>query len=128
MEKPPCDTVCFHAEQCAEKYLKGFLTYHQLEFPKTHSIETLVGLCKQIIPSIEEELAQGMAGDGCKIIDGTASTILGREAAMDLLRDLAEGRSRVSHHLSAYEEAGKGTGKTEEPLPDICHRRQRISC
>lgn len=56
MEKPPCDTVCFHAEQCAEKYLKGFLTYHQLEFPKTHSIETLVGLCKQVIPTIEEEL------------------------------------------------------------------------
>lgn len=46
MENPPCDTVCFHAEQCAEKHLKGFLTYHQIEFPKTHSIETLVGLCK----------------------------------------------------------------------------------
>src|SRR3972149_2573994 len=56
MEKPPCDTVCFHAEQCAEKYLKGFLTYHQIEFPKTHSIETLVGLCKQVDPTIESEL------------------------------------------------------------------------
>jgi HEPN domain-containing protein len=55
-EKPPCDTVCFHAEQCAEKYLKGFLTYHQIEFPKTHSIETLVGLCKPVIPEIGGEL------------------------------------------------------------------------
>ncbi|MBI5632261.1 MAG: HEPN domain-containing protein [Nitrospirae bacterium] len=56
MEKPPCDTVCFHAEQCAEKYLKGLLTYHQIEFPKTHSIETIAGLCKQVIPTIESEL------------------------------------------------------------------------
>ena len=56
METPPCDTVCFHAEQCAEKYLKGFLTYHQIKFPKTHSIESLVGLCKQVDPSIESEL------------------------------------------------------------------------
>jgi len=22
---PPLDTICFHAQQCAEKYLKGFL-------------------------------------------------------------------------------------------------------
>ncbi|QWR76787.1 HEPN domain-containing protein [Candidatus Magnetomonas plexicatena] len=56
MSNPPCDTVCFHAEQCAEKYLKGFLTYHQIEFPKTHSIETLVRLCKQAAPAIEIEL------------------------------------------------------------------------
>jgi HEPN domain-containing protein len=25
MAEPPTDTVCFHAQQCAEKYLKGFL-------------------------------------------------------------------------------------------------------
>ncbi|MEO5358386.1 MAG: HEPN domain-containing protein [Nitrospirae bacterium YQR-1] len=56
MSNPPCDTVCFHAEQCAEKYLKGFLTYHQIEFPRTHSIENLVGLCKQVAPAIETEL------------------------------------------------------------------------
>jgi len=56
MERPPCDTVCFHAEQCAENYLKGFLTFHQIEFPKTHSIETLVELCKQVDTTIEEEL------------------------------------------------------------------------
>lgn len=56
MEKPPCDTVCFHAGQCAGKYLKGFLAYHQTAFPKTHSIEALAGLCKQIVPMIEAEL------------------------------------------------------------------------
>ncbi len=56
LEHPPYDTICFHAEQCAEKYLKGFLTFLEIEFPKTHSIEDLVSLCKKSAPSIESEL------------------------------------------------------------------------
>ncbi|MBF0537411.1 MAG: HEPN domain-containing protein [Nitrospirae bacterium] len=55
MKKPPCDTVCFHAQQCAEKYLKGYLTYLEIEFPKTHSIEDLILLCRGVYPSIESE-------------------------------------------------------------------------
>ncbi len=56
MENPPCDTICFHAQQCAEKYLKGFLAFHEIDFPKTHSLEDLVLLCKQVAPSIESEV------------------------------------------------------------------------
>ncbi|MBI5970455.1 MAG: HEPN domain-containing protein [Deltaproteobacteria bacterium] len=58
MEKPPCDTVCFHASQCAEKYLKGLLTFYGIDFPKTHSIEDLVLLCKQHDPLIESEMGE----------------------------------------------------------------------
>jgi HEPN domain-containing protein len=56
MESPPTDTICFHAQQCAEKYLKGFLTFHETDFPKTHSLEDLVLLCKDIAPNMESEL------------------------------------------------------------------------
>ena len=56
LKHPPCDTVCFHAQQCAEKYLKGFLTYHEIDFPKTHSLEDLVLLCRDVAPLIESEL------------------------------------------------------------------------
>ena len=38
----PTDTVCFHAQQCAEKYLKAYLTGVGVDFPKTHDIERLV--------------------------------------------------------------------------------------
>jgi HEPN domain-containing protein len=31
LENPPLDMVCFHAQQCVEKYLKGFLTFHRRE-------------------------------------------------------------------------------------------------
>ena len=40
----PTDTVCFHAQQCVEKYLKAFLVTLEVAFPKRHDIETLVGL------------------------------------------------------------------------------------
>ncbi|MFH1259386.1 MAG: HEPN domain-containing protein [Elusimicrobiota bacterium] len=56
MESPPCDTICFHAQQCAEKYLKGFLTFHAIEFPKTHSLEDLILLCKRVEPLMESKI------------------------------------------------------------------------
>jgi len=37
----PTDTVCFHAQQCAEKYLKALLTLRGSDFPKTHDLEAL---------------------------------------------------------------------------------------
>lgn len=37
----PTDTVCFHAQQCAEKCLKALLTLHGTDFPKTHDLEAL---------------------------------------------------------------------------------------
>ncbi|MFQ5846629.1 MAG: HEPN domain-containing protein [Candidatus Methylomirabilales bacterium] len=35
----PLGTVCFHAQQCAEKYLKGLLTLLAVPFPRTHEGE-----------------------------------------------------------------------------------------
>ncbi|KPL08122.1 hypothetical protein AMJ85_08795 [candidate division BRC1 bacterium SM23_51] len=40
----PFDTVCFHAQQAAEKYLKGLLTFFAIGFPKTHDLEELAAL------------------------------------------------------------------------------------
>jgi len=44
----PYDTLCFHAQQASEKYLKGFLAFYSLPIPKTHDIEELIQLCSQI--------------------------------------------------------------------------------
>lgn len=37
----PTDTVCFHAQQCAEKYLKALLSFRGSDFAKTHDLEAL---------------------------------------------------------------------------------------
>lgn len=43
-KESPTDIVCFHAEQCAEKYLKSFLVLRGIDFPKTHDIRKIVAL------------------------------------------------------------------------------------
>jgi HEPN domain-containing protein len=40
----PTDTVCFHAQQCVEKYIKALLIFRATPFPKTHDIRTLRAL------------------------------------------------------------------------------------
>ncbi len=41
------DAVCFHAQQCAEKYLKALLTRERVAFPKTHDLLDLLELAKR---------------------------------------------------------------------------------
>jgi HEPN domain-containing protein len=48
----PTDIVCFHCQQAAEKYLKGFLTWHALAFAKTHDVGDLVVLCASVDPRL----------------------------------------------------------------------------
>ena len=43
-EDCPTDTVCFHAQQCVEKYLKAFLVLKSINFPKAHDIKELIVL------------------------------------------------------------------------------------
>lgn len=48
LAEPPLDIICFHAQQCAEKYVKAFLTHHEIEFEKTHNLGDLILLAAQI--------------------------------------------------------------------------------
>jgi HEPN domain-containing protein len=44
-EEHIADLVCFHCQQCAEKYLKGFLNEQDIEFPREHALIPLLELC-----------------------------------------------------------------------------------
>ena len=54
MEIPVYRVVCFNAQQSAEKYLKAYQIYFELEIIKTHSLETLIESIKQF----DEEITQ----------------------------------------------------------------------
>lgn len=41
---PVWNVVCFLAQQCAEKYLKGFLEEYNIVFQKTHDLLVLLNL------------------------------------------------------------------------------------
>ena len=45
--EPPYRLIAYHAQQCAEKYLKAFLVYCGVDFPYTHNISTLLELCSE---------------------------------------------------------------------------------
>ena len=51
--KPNYDAVCFHAQQMAEKYLKGFLQEHRVPFRKTHNLIELLNLCLTLDATID---------------------------------------------------------------------------
>ncbi|MGD2089219.1 MAG: HEPN domain-containing protein [Candidatus Aminicenantes bacterium] len=53
-DEPATDTICFHMQQCVEKYLKGYLVFHQVNFRKTHDIAELIELCKSVSEKFEE--------------------------------------------------------------------------
>jgi len=41
----PYRIIAYHAQQCAEKYLKAFLVYKNVDFPYTHNLSRLLELC-----------------------------------------------------------------------------------
>ncbi len=60
-ERCPLGTVCFHAQQCAEKYLKALLTYRAIEFPKTHDLVLLLNrLGRESGPKLRAEEVQSL--------------------------------------------------------------------
>jgi HEPN domain-containing protein len=40
--------ICFYCQQMVEKLLKGFLTFHNMQFSKTHLLENLKQKCIEI--------------------------------------------------------------------------------
>lgn len=42
---PDYDGACFHAQQCAEKYVKARLQEAGITFPKTHDLTVLLTVC-----------------------------------------------------------------------------------
>jgi HEPN domain-containing protein len=52
-KSPIYDAVCFHAQQCAEKYLKAFLQENEQDIPKIHNLIELLKLGKEIDASLE---------------------------------------------------------------------------
>jgi len=52
-KQPVPDVVCFHCQQCAEKYPKAFLVRSKVFFPKIHDLLELKRLCVSVDPDFE---------------------------------------------------------------------------
>ena len=60
--KTALDSVCFHAQQAAEKAVKAFLVFSDQDPPRIHNIEKLIDLCGRIDSGFSElrDLAAGL--------------------------------------------------------------------
>ena len=57
------EIICFHCQQSAEKYLKGYLIFKGIEQPpKTHDLQLLLSLCREQDPSFID------IADECEIL------------------------------------------------------------
>jgi HEPN domain-containing protein len=58
-KKPNYDAACFHAQQCAEKYMKAFLQEKGMTVDKTHDLVRLLSLMPTVIglQAIQSQLA-----------------------------------------------------------------------
>jgi HEPN domain-containing protein len=53
-EKAPLRLIAYHAQQCAEKYLKAYLVWKGIDFPYTHNIARLLELVGAQGPWVQE--------------------------------------------------------------------------
>jgi HEPN domain-containing protein len=54
MRPVPIEIICYHCQQSAEKYLKGFLVLQGYNPPKTHDLDQLQKLCIPIYEQFSE--------------------------------------------------------------------------
>lgn len=52
-DAPLCDAAVFHAQQAAEKAIKGFLLWHDIPFGKTHNIVEIGKLAVKVDRTLE---------------------------------------------------------------------------
>jgi HEPN domain-containing protein len=52
-KSPNFDAVCFHTQQCIEKYLKAILQEHDIAIGKTHNLVALLDKIIEIYPHLE---------------------------------------------------------------------------
>lgn len=45
--KPLLEIICFHCQQCAEKYLKAYIIQNNSEIKRTHNLEELLKICSK---------------------------------------------------------------------------------
>ena len=80
----PFDTVCFHAQQAAEKYIKALLTFYGIPFGKSHDLDKLINL----LPP--KSKVQAMVGDLSELSDAAVMTRYPEDLDEEYDREIAE--------------------------------------
>jgi len=110
-DPPNYDAAVFHAQQCAEKYLKARLIEAGLPFPKTHDLSALLALALRLEPSWEDLRPDldGLTSLGVEVrYPGLAADA---EDAAEALRIAGTVRTLVRRSLGLTQENGSPDGR-----------------
>jgi HEPN domain-containing protein len=91
-----CDTIAFHCQQAAEKYLKGFLLFLDIPFKRQHSLNYLLGLLSQKI-EISNELY-----DNASELEGFAVEIRYPDTSVELSDDEIQQAFKITKLIRAF--------------------------
>ena len=100
--------IGFHAQQAVEKFLKAFLVYHQVEFPKTHDIDEILDLVATIDVSLAESLLESVSLTpyGVEIRYPSDFPEMTMEDAREALKLAAKTRDAIRSSLKEFLEKG----------------------
>lgn len=54
VQSPNYDAVCFHSQQCAEKYLKAVFVENNVRIPRIHDLEVLLNQLMPLYPTLNK--------------------------------------------------------------------------
>ena len=108
------ESVGFHAQQAAEKFIKAFLVRHQIEFPKSHD----VALLRQLVARVDSRLSEKLAAADALTPYGVEFRYPGdlpsvsRDDGEKAIRLAEQTRSLITESLKSYLDAGRpGAGE-----------------
>lgn len=90
------DTIAFHCQQAAEKYLKGFLIFLDIPFKRQHSLNYLLGLVSQKI-SISNEIY-----DNATVLEDYAVEIRYPDTKIDFTDEEIEQAIQIAKLIRGY--------------------------
>lgn len=100
---PNYDAVCFHCQQCAEKYLKAFLQQRSTLFPKTHDLIELLELCVSCEHRSESQRESLLRLRQYAVDYRYPGEAANKEEALEAVRAMREVRSFVRDRLGIKE-------------------------
>ena len=98
-KSPNYDAVCFHAQQCAEKYVKALLQEAEVAFGKTHHLVALLELALTVEKSRELLRPQLQSLNAYSVSVRYPGEAADKEMAQEALRLAKSIRSEVRQKL-----------------------------
>jgi HEPN domain-containing protein len=98
-DAPIPGAACFHAQQCAEKYLKAYLQEHQVRFPQTHNLISLLEISLTREPRLNllrQSLTELESYAVAVRYPGASATVAQARIALDAMESV---RRTISDHF-----------------------------